>query len=76
MNKKSISIIVPVLNEEKIIESFIENLLVKSFYKNDIIVVDGGSRDSTTNILKKFSELRIFKSKKGRATQMLSLIHI
>ena len=34
------------------------------------IVVDGGSRDSTTNILKKFSELRIFKSKKGRATQM------
>tara|TARA_Y200000002_G_scaffold334375_1_gene301320 strand:+ start:764 stop:1456 length:693 start_codon:yes stop_codon:yes gene_type:complete len=70
MNKKSISIIVPVLNEEKIIESFIENLLVKSFYKNDIIVVDGGSRDSTTNILKKFSELRIFKSKKGRATQM------
>ncbi len=70
MNNKSISIIIPVLNEEKIIESFIEKLLKKSFYKNDIIVVDGGSKDSTIKILKKFSELRLLKSDKGRAIQM------
>ncbi|WP_298237788.1 TIGR04283 family arsenosugar biosynthesis glycosyltransferase [uncultured Algibacter sp.] len=56
MNKQ-ISIVIPVLNEEVYIGKLLEHLLAKSSTQNisEIIVVDGGSKDNTQDIVKAFS---------------------
>ncbi|SHJ88338.1 TIGR04283 family arsenosugar biosynthesis glycosyltransferase [Paramaledivibacter caminithermalis] len=62
-----ISIIVPVLNEEK----SIENLLIELDSlkgEKEIIVVDGGSHDKTVE--KAFKYAKVIHSEKGRAKQM------
>lgn len=62
-----ISIIIPVLNEEKNIERFLS--IVKTINgEKEIIVVDGGSTDGTVEIASRFST--VVSSKKGRANQM------
>lgn len=65
----SISIIIPVLNEE---ESIYGLLLQLQRYRNqghEVIVVDGGSTDKTISISQAFAD-KIIKSKAGRAVQM------
>jgi rSAM/selenodomain-associated transferase 2 len=62
-----ISVIVPVLNEEGVIQKTLEHL------KNmggdfETIVVDGGSNDKTVKIAKRYSN--VVASKRGRAIQM------
>lgn len=78
----SISIIIPILNEAKIIENLLNHLLENSSKKNiaEIIIVDGGSIDNSQNIVSlffkkhsKFSKEKKFcllESSKGRAKQM------
>ena len=70
MNK--ISIIIPILNEADIIGDLLQHLLDNSSKKNisDIIVVDGGSSDNSSEIVSKFSNVKLLKSLKGRAKQM------
>ncbi|MCA0132537.1 TIGR04283 family arsenosugar biosynthesis glycosyltransferase [Winogradskyella alexanderae] len=78
-----ISIIIPVLNEEKYIEDLLYHLLENCTPKNisEIIVVDGGSNDDTCAILNNFCQRRkkdnidikfclVEQSPKGRAMQM------
>jgi rSAM/selenodomain-associated transferase 2 len=62
-----VSIIVPVLNEEKSIE---KTLIQFNVLKGDkeIIVADGGSRDKTKEIAERFA--KVVYSEKGRANQM------
>ncbi|WP_179945233.1 TIGR04283 family arsenosugar biosynthesis glycosyltransferase [Clostridium carboxidivorans] len=62
-----VSIIIPVLNEEKNIE---KSLIQFNRLKGDkeIIVVDGGSSDSTKQIADRFA--KVVLSEKGRANQM------
>jgi rSAM/selenodomain-associated transferase 2 len=62
-----ISIIVPVLNEEKTIETALKRLNGLDGHK-EIIVVDGGSMDRTREIAAKFAP--VYKSSPGRARQM------
>ncbi len=70
-NNPTISIIIPVLNEENHIGLLISYLESNSTPKNikEIIVIDGGSTDSTTKILEEH-EVIILHSEKGRAKQM------
>lgn len=68
-----ISIIIPVLNEAKTIETLLFHLIDCSQLQNisDIIVVDGGSTDGTQNIIKNSGlRVKLVNSEKGRAKQM------
>lgn len=72
MNRnKMISIIIPVLNEETGILKLIDHLRRKAFFpKNELIIVDGGSSDTTAEILRDLSDIIFINSEKGRAKQM------
>ncbi|WP_319372264.1 TIGR04283 family arsenosugar biosynthesis glycosyltransferase [uncultured Ilyobacter sp.] len=62
-----ISIIIPVLNEEKNISGLLKRLSELKG-KKEIIVVDGGSRDKTVE--QAFSLANVIRSPRGRALQM------
>jgi len=67
MTQYNISIIIPVLNEAAIIQSTLLEL-----QKNqgiEIIVVDGGSQDNTTNIVQE-TEAKLITAAGGKAAQM------
>jgi len=60
-----ISVIIPVLNQEKYIKQSIDSVLSQKNCNFECIVVDGGSSDGTINILKKYQDKRlIWKSEK------------
>lgn len=50
----SVSVIVPVRNEESSIGELIESLLGQSVWPQEIIIVDGGSSDKTREIIREF----------------------
>lgn len=62
-----ISVIVPVLDEEKTVATTLETLTRLAPY--EIIVVDGGSTDRTTQICRQF-DAKTMASSRGRARQM------
>jgi rSAM/selenodomain-associated transferase 2 len=67
----SVSIIIPVWNEEGIVQKTIYDLRNKQYgYIKEILVIDGGSTDNTANIVKKLPVRYIQSSGKGRALQM------
>ncbi|SIQ87281.1 TIGR04283 family arsenosugar biosynthesis glycosyltransferase [Maribacter ulvicola] len=67
----TISIIIPVLNEEKYIKNILATISNNSDSKNikEILVVDGGSTDLTITNAQKYGATVIYGNK-GRATQM------
>jgi len=66
-----ISIIIPVLNEGSIIGRLLEYIRQNSSSETieEILVIDGGSKDATISIAQEFNT-RVVSSKKGRASQM------
>jgi rSAM/selenodomain-associated transferase 2 len=63
-----LSIIVPVLNEARLLGEFLQK--VRSRGPNlEIIVVDGGSSDGTSSIAERFAD-RVIIAPRGRASQM------
>ena len=67
-----ISIIIPVLNEEKNITKILEYIEKNSSVNliKEIVIVDGGSSDNTVNTSRKYPNVLVFHSKKGKAIQM------
>jgi rSAM/selenodomain-associated transferase 2 len=65
----NISVIIPVLNEEKNIAATLEGLIALA--PQEIIVVDGGSTDRTAEICQQFG-IKVMASARGRARQMNS----
>ena len=58
MNKKGISVIVPVYNEEKTIKKVLDELVnIKEV--NEIIVIDDNSIDKTIEIIKRLKSPKI-----------------
>ncbi|WP_420603986.1 TIGR04283 family arsenosugar biosynthesis glycosyltransferase [Flagellimonas sp.] len=70
-NNPSISIVIPVLNEEKLIGKILKHVASTSSKDNikEVICVDGGSRDKTIFIAEQLGA-KVIRSKKGRARQM------
>ncbi|APQ16903.1 TIGR04283 family arsenosugar biosynthesis glycosyltransferase [Maribacter hydrothermalis] len=70
-HKPSISIIIPVLNEEKYIKNvlFAISTNTSTNHIKEILVVDGGSTDNTIANALKFGA-SVIKGRKGRAAQM------
>lgn len=64
-----ISIIIPVLNEERALPATLTRVYTQST-PYEIIVVDGGSTDNTISIVKSDPEIKLASATRGRASQM------
>ena len=64
---QKISIIIPVLNEAKILEKTLSQLQSELGH-NELIIVDGGSTDGSVHIAEKYG--KVLKSERGRAKQL------
>ena len=62
-----ISVIIPILNEAKILEQSLSQL-TQQLQSHQLIIVDGGSSDGSLFIAKKFGQ--VLSSPQGRARQM------
>ena len=62
-----ISVIIPVLNEDRILDKTLHRLQL-DLNGQELIIVDGGSTDTTVEIAKRYGN--VFKSEKGRAKQL------
>ena len=54
MSTPFVSVIIPVFNGEKYLKEAIESVLAQDYPRKEIIVVNDGSTDNTTNIMKSF----------------------
>ncbi len=69
-HKRKLSIIIPVLNEEDYIGNILRYLQTQcTHHVKEIIVVDGGSTDKTTEIAQE-EGVKLIRSKPGRAVQL------
>jgi len=64
-----ISIIIPVLNEERALPATL-NSVYKQTVDYEIIVVDGGSNDKTLSIVEAQPQIKLMSAGQGRAKQM------
>ena len=64
-----VSIIIPTLNESKIINQTLEYLTTLNG-DTEILVADGGSKDDTLEKVGKFEKVKVVRSATGRALQM------
>src|SRR5438067_1269450 len=55
----SVSIIIPVYNAKKYLEETLQSVLAQTFQQFEIILVDDGSTDGTSEIIEKFSDRAI-----------------
>lgn len=55
MSAKLVSVVIPVYNEEKVLEHCLNSLKLQSYKPVEIIVVDDGSTDNTPQIAKTFN---------------------
>lgn len=56
MNLPRISIIIPVLNQERYISQAIESVLGQDYSETELIIIDGGSHDGTVRIIKRYEK--------------------
>jgi len=56
-----ISVVIPTFNEERYIVRCLESLLKQSYKYFEIIIVDDGSTDTTTELLGLYSNIRIYE---------------
>jgi glycosyltransferase involved in cell wall biosynthesis len=64
--KIEISVIVPALNEEKLIRKSLQSIArQKTIHAYELIVADGKSKDRTMSIAKKYADRIVFSRKKG-----------
>lgn len=63
--KPTISVVVPVLNEEENLQEALESLRAQRFRDYELIVVDNGSTDRSPEIARRYADRVIFEERKG-----------
>ncbi len=62
-----ISIVMPVYNSGRVLETAIESVLLQTYTNYELIIIDGGSTDNTKEIVKKYKDqIKIFVSEKDK----------
>ena len=61
-----VSIVIPTFNSQEFIEYAINSILSQTYKDIECVVVDGGSKDNTVNILKSFGDKITFVSEKDK----------
>ena len=64
-----LSVVVPVLNEAAHVERLLTGL-VRTCPEAEVIVVDGGSTDGTSDLVRRFPRVTLVEAEPGRARQM------
>ena len=64
-----ISVIIPTYNEQEMIVRLLNAVSNEIGGELEVIVVDGGSRDKTIELVHKFKKVKLVNSEKGRALQ-------
>ena len=59
MSKHLVSILMPVFNEEKHVAEAIDSVLSQTYINFELIIIDDGSTDQTSKIIKSYSDRRI-----------------
>jgi glycosyltransferase involved in cell wall biosynthesis len=57
MNNPQFSVIIPTLNEEKFVGNLLESLAQQTLKDFEVVVVDGGSKDKTVEVVRKYQNL-------------------
>jgi rSAM/selenodomain-associated transferase 2 len=65
---RTISVIIPTLNEEAFIGACLDSLRAEGDF--EVIVADGGSLDGTPTIVREYGGVRLLEGEKGRGPQM------
>jgi rSAM/selenodomain-associated transferase 2 len=69
VNRNSLSVIIPALNEAEYIQSTLVPLQSMRARGVEVVLVDGGSDDETVSLARPFTD-RVIRSARGRAQQM------
>lgn len=76
---EKVSIVVPVLNEERYIQKFLDSVLEQNYPREclEVILIDGGSSDNTLNLIKTYTEkydfIRLLNNPKMTVQHALNL---
>jgi glycosyltransferase involved in cell wall biosynthesis len=77
MNNELVSVVMPTYNDAPYLEEAINDVLKQTYKNFELIIVNDGSTDNTSEILKKYSELderiKIFDKKNGGTGSALNL---
>lgn len=57
MNKPLVSVIVPCLNADKLLEKTIKSFTTQKYPHKELLIIDGGSTDQTPKVLKKYATM-------------------
>ena len=77
MNNELVSVVMPTYNDAPYLEEAINDVLKQTYKNFELIIVNDGSTDNTSEILKKYSELderiKVFDKKNGGTGSALNL---
>ena len=59
-----ISVVIPVYNEEKYIKNCLDSLMKQEEKPDEIIVIDNNCTDNTTNVVKKYKNIKVIRERK------------
>ncbi|MCX6694895.1 MAG: glycosyltransferase family A protein, partial [Candidatus Altiarchaeota archaeon] len=65
MEERDITVVIPAYNEEKYIETTLQNLRKQNYKNYRIIVVDNNSKDKTVEIAEKYADEVLHETRQG-----------
>lgn len=76
MRNPKISIIIVTYNSEKVIMQCINSILTQKYDNYEVIIIDGGSKDRTVELVKKIKGVRLINIKKNMGFSKLNNIGV